>query len=307
MTIQQLEYIVALNRHRHFVKASEHCHVTQPTLSTMIQKLETELEVDIFDRSKQPVQPTEIGKQIIAQAERALREIRNIKELVLDEKESLRGKLEIGVIPTLATYLVPKFIQQFINKYEQVDLTMTEMNTATLIESLKNGKIDMFIAATPLEEEELLEVPIFYEQFVAYFSAGHPYLNIPLTPDNMPKENLWVLEEGHCLRDQVFNFCHSKLPFSQTFEAGSIDTLVRIVDMNGGYTLIPELHLPFLSGSQSVNVRKIEDPPAIREVSIVLPKDFIREKLINAVAETLKSIIPEYMLNERLKKFSIRL
>ncbi len=307
MTIQQLEYVVAVNKHRHFVAAAEQCGVTQPTLSTMIQRLESELEVDIFDRTKHPVQPTIFGVRIIEQAERALREVAKVKELVEFETQTLGGKLNIGVIPTLATYLVPQFIQNFKKCCGTIELTMTEMNTASLVDALKKETIDMFIAATPLEEPDFLEIPIFYEGFKAYFAENNPMKDVPLQASTMPQDNLWVLEEGHCLRDQVFNFCKTSMPYNHVFEAGSIETLVRIVDTNGGYTLIPELHLPFLSEKQQLNVREIADPPAIREVSIVINKNFIKERVINVVADTLKSFIPEHMLDERLKKFSIRL
>lgn len=307
MTIQQLEYIVAVNKFRHFVKASEHCGVTQPTLSMMIQKLEAELDVAIFDRSKQPVEPTTMGIQIIEQAERSLRELNKVKELVVTETESLSGPLHIGVIPTLATYLVPQLIQGFNQNYQSIQLSISEMNTATCIEALKKEKVDMFIAATPLEEEDFFEIPLYYEKFIAYFSENHPKRDVQLSASNMPNENLWVLEEGHCLRDQLFNFCERSMPYNQTFEAGSIDTLVRIVDLNGGYSVVPELHLSFLSKTQQANVREINNPPAIREVSIVIRKSFIKERMINAVADTVKAIIPAHMLDERLKKYSIKL
>ncbi len=307
MTLQQLEYILALNKYRHFVKASEKCNVTQPTLSTMIQKLEAELKVDIFDRSKHPVQPTALGAKIIEQAERSLTEIKKIREIVLNETDSVNGTLHIGVIPTLATYLVPRFIQVFGERCSSVQLSMSEMNTATLIDTLKRDGVDMFIAATPLNEPDFLEIPLFYERFYAYFTADHPLKDIPLKPSNMPQEKLWVLEEGHCLRDQVFNFCTTTMPYNQIFEAGSIDTLVRIVDLNGGYTLIPELHLPMLTDEQRKNVREIDDPPAIREVSIVIHKNFVKERILNEVGEAFKTIIPDEMIDERLKKFAIRL
>ncbi len=307
MTIQQLEYIVAVNKHRHFVSASKACGVTQPTLSMMIQKLEAELDLMIFDRSKHPVEPTPMGKKIIDQAETALKEIGRMKEMVEAETELLAGPLHIGVIPTLTPYLVPQFINKFREQHNTIQLTLSEMTTATNIEALKKESIDMFIAATPLEEPDFYEIPIYYEKFIAYFSPNHPLRDIQLSASNMPSENLWVLEEGHCFRDQIFNFCERTIPYNQTFEAGSIDTLVRIVDMNGGYSVIPELHLPFLSKEQQKNVREIDNPPAIREVSIVIKKNFIRERMINAVADTLKTIIPQQMLDERLKKFSIRL
>ena len=165
----------------------------------------------------------------------------------------------------------------------------------------------MFIAATPLDEEDFYEIPLYYEKFLAYFAEDNPYKEIVLSANNMPHENLWVLQEGHCVRDQVFNFCQKDTHYNHIFEAGSIETLIRIVDRNGGYTVIPELQLEYMTETQKKNVRDIQNPPAVREISIVIKKNFIKEKLINAVADTIKSIMPEKMLDERLKKFSIKL
>ncbi len=307
MTIQQLEYIVALNKFRHFVTASKECGVTQPTLSMMIQKLENELDVSIFDRSKHPIEPTEIGLRIINQAEATLRELNKVKQVIIDETELLSGPLHLGVIPTLSPYLIPQFIKEFKVKYPKIQLIISEMNTETLIQALKRESVDMFIAATPLEEDDFFEIPLYYEKFLAYFSKDHPNRDIPLSANNLPPDSLWILEEGHCLRDQIFNFCQRSLPYNHTFEAGSIDTLVRIVDINGGYSVIPELHMDFLTENQQINVREINNPPAIREISVVIKNNFIKEKMINAVADTIKSIIPNHMLDERLKKFSIKL
>jgi LysR family hydrogen peroxide-inducible transcriptional activator len=307
MTFQQLEYIVALNRHRHFVKAAAECGITQPTLSLMIQKLESELNVTIFDRARFPVEPTAMGERLISQAEITLRELRKMKEMVVSESECLSGTLRLGVIPTLAPYLVPEFMKTFRKNQSQIQLSISEMRTASLIEALQKDRVDMFIAATPLDQEDFFEIPLYYEKFAAYFASGNPFRDITLTAQNLPHENLWILQEGHCFRSQIFNFCHDTVNFNQEYEAGSIETLIRIVDINGGYTVIPELHLPFLTEAQRANVREIDCPPAVREISIVIRKDFIREKLINAVADTIKSLMPENMLNERLKKFSIRL
>jgi LysR family hydrogen peroxide-inducible transcriptional activator len=236
-----------------------------------------------------------------------LREMRKMKEMVVSETESLEGPLKIGVIPTLAPYLIPDFIHTFTTNYQQIQLTISEMPTASLIEALQKDSVDMFIAATPLEQPDFYEIPLYYEKFVAYFAADNPYRDTPLSAHNMPRENLWILQEGHCLRSQIFNFCQSSIEFNHAYEAGSIETLIRIVDKNGGYSVIPELHLPFLNDEQKSNVREIDCPPAVREISIVIRRDFIKERLINAVANTIKSVMPENMLDERLKKFSIKL
>ncbi|BDD11535.1 transcriptional regulator (plasmid) [Fulvitalea axinellae] len=306
MNLQQLEYISAVNKLRHFGEAAKHCGVTQPTLSQMIQKLEQELNVTIFNRAKQPVEPTATGEKLIRQAEKTLREMRRMEEIVDYETEKLDGPLKIGVIPTLANYLVPDLISVFRKEYPLVEMGVTEMHTANLIKALERDELDMFIAATPLEQPDFFEIPVYYERFVAYFHPDHPLIDKPLSADDMPKKSLWVLQEGHCMRSQLFNFC-TKKNYNRTFEAGSIDTLIRIVDKNGGYSVIPELHTHFLSEEQKKNIRPIDNPPAVREVSIVIKADFIRERLINAVADSVKAVIPEHMLDERMKKFSIKL
>lgn len=307
MTLQQLEYIVAVNRFRHFVTASEECGVTQPTLSAMIQKLEDELDVRIFDRTKHPIEPTKVGEKIIRQAEITLNESKRIKELVASEVNILSGGLKIGVIPTVAPYIIPSFIQEFCASYPTVEVSISEMRTALVVQQLENATLDMAFMSTPLKNTELLEIPIYYEKFVAYFSPTHPLKDQELHASDMPSEHLWVLQEGHCIRNQVFSFCASKITGNHTYEAGSIDNLVRIVDKNGGYTVIPEMHLPFLTDSQLTNVRQIVSPPPVREISIVIRKDYIRERMINAVADSLKKFIPPSMLDERLRKFTIRL
>ncbi len=307
MNIQQLKYIVAVDKTRRFVKAAEECNVSQPTLSTMVQKLEEELDILIFDRTKHPIEPTDIGKRIIEQAKRTISEMDKVKELVETDIEKLSGPLNIGIIPTLTSYIVPKLIKYFKVNHPEIRLTVSEMTTEVLIEALNRGDIEMFIAATPLYQDNFYEIPIYYEKFLAYFSADNPNIDIPVSASNMPSENLWILEEGHCFRDQVFNFCTETMSYNKLFEAGSIDTLVRIVDINGGYSVIPELHFSHLSEEQKKNTREINDPPAIREISIVIKKDFIKEKMVNAVGDAIKTIIPEHMLDRRLKKFSIRL
>ena len=307
MTIQQMEYIVAVNRYRHFVKASEECGVTQPTLSTMIQKLEDELNVKIFDRNKHPIEPTKTGERIFRQAEVALHEIHRIEEMVHNETKTLSGNIRIGIIPTIAPYLVPQFISIFKKDYPDVALSISEMKTDNIIYNLKNSLLDMAIVSTPIDQNGLLEIPIYYEKFVAYFSPDEPRKNTGLSATDMPMEHLWVLQEGHCFRKQIFNFCGKSSTHNTTYEAGSIETLIRIVDSNGGYTVIPELHLPLLSETQKANIKDITSPPAIREISIIIRNDYIKERIINAVADTIKKIIPEHMLDEHLKKFSIKL
>lgn len=308
MTLQQLEYVLALDKTRHFVRAAELCGVTQPTLSAMIQKLEDELDCKIFDRSRQPIEATEIGKQIIKQALEVVFQANQLKESVHSNKKSISGSLSLAVIPTIAPYLLPKFIASFRELYPDLDLKINELHTSTIIEKLRVAEIDMAILSTPLDDPKILEVPLYYEKFAAYISPSDAIYNrTELSASDMPLDRLWVLEEGHCLRNQVFNFCNEETKHSSIYEAGSIDTLVKIVDMNGGYTVIPELHIDLLSEEQKQNLRAIVNPEATREISIVIRHDFVREGVLNAVAECIKQIIPAHMLDARLKKFAIKL
>lgn len=308
MTLQQLNYLISLDNNKHFLNAAEECGVTQPTLSAMIQKLEDELDVKLFDRTHQPLQTTEIGKEIVAQAKRVLNCAEQIFEIINNKKESLEGKLNIAIIPTIAPYLLPKFIIEFRKKYPNVDLSIEEMKTSDIIINLNNSKIDIGILATPLNHDNLLEIPLFYEKFFAYISPKDDLFSESiLSADKMPLENLWVLKEGHCLRNQVFNFCSEKSKGKPIYEAGSIDTLIKIIDENGGYTVIPELHLQFLTEVQLKNIREIGNPQGVREVSIIIKNDFIRERLLNVVVDNVKSIIPNHMIDDRLKKFAVRL
>jgi len=308
MTLQQLEYVLALEKTRHFVRAAEMCGVTQPTLSAMIQKLEDELDCKIFDRSRQPIEVTEIGNQIIRQAQVIIYQSNQLKESVKTEKDTVSGTLNLAIIPTIAPYLLPQFIATFRKSHPTISLRVSEMHTSTIIEKLRVAEIDMAILSTPLDDPKILEVPLYYERFVAYISPNEPiYSRLELSATDMPLDKLWVLEEGHCMRNQVFNFCNDKPIQNSTYEAGSIGTLVRIVDVNGGYTVIPELHVDLLTEDQKNNLREIVKPEATREISVVIRHDFVREGILNAVAECIKEIIPSHMLDARLKKFAIRL
>lgn len=310
MTLQQLEYILALDKTRHFVRAAEICGVTQPTLSAMVQKLEDELDCIIFDRSQYPITPTAIGKQIIEQAQVILFHSNQLREIIDSEKNEVAGPLHIAVIPTIAPYLLPKFIKTFRIDYPCVSLKISEMRTDDMLDKLKSAEIDIAVLATPLKNaNSFLEVPLYYEKFVAYISPNDPlYLESELSAKQLPLERLWILEEGHCLRNQVFYFCEDiHKPHITTYEAGSIETLVRIVDMNGGYTVIPELHVDLLTDEQKNNLRELTKPEATREVSVVIRNDFVKEGLLNAVTDSVKKVIPEHMLDTRLKKFAVRL
>ena len=308
MTIQQLEYIVAVDKHRHFVKAAESCNISQSTLSYMIQKLEDELDIIIFDRKSHPVGVTELGAKVISHARTVLSDTERIKEIILTEQQKETGEIKMGVIPTVAPYILPKLFNILKKNYPGLHLRASEDMTSALVRKLECSDIDMALMATPVGHKNLLEIPVYYEKFLAYVSSGEEiYEGEEIDAQTMPTEHLWVLQEGHCLRNQVLNICGSKSAYSAIYEAGSIDTLIKIVDANGGYTIIPELHKDFLSPSQADRIRKIVKPEPVREVSLVIRADYVKERFLNIISESIMKIIPEQMIDPRLKKFAIRL
>ena len=299
---------MALDTHRHFQRAAEACGVSQPTLSALVQKLEEELDLTLFDRKSHPITPTDSGRTVIDQARVILYNVAQLREITRLEKEMESGTVRIGVIPTVAPYVLPRLFKQMQKDSPQIELKAFELRTAVIIEQLRKAELDMAILATPLEQPDFLEIPLYYEKFAAYVSPGEDlYGKDEIAAHEMPTEHLWVLKEGHCMRNQVFNFCQAKSAYSTSYEAGSIDTLVKIVDENGGYTVIPELHLPLLHDGQQYHVRPLTAPTPVREISLVIRQDYVRERLVNAVADAVKAIIPDEMLDARLKKFAIRL
>jgi len=307
MTIVQLEYIVAVDTYRSFVVAAEKCFVTQPTLSMQVQKLEDTLGVKIFDRTKQPVTPTEIGAEIIAQARILLAESFKIKEIISDRKRELSGELKVGIIPTVAPYILPKIITQFIEKYPQVKLIVWEQTTDQIIQQIKLGMIDCGILSTPLREPNLVEIPVFYENFVAYVSKhSHLAKKKNISSDDIDMEELWILNEGHCMREQVLNICQRRKSTKgfQHFEynTGSVETLKRMVDLNNGATILPELALTDLTDKQQDKVRYFKSPEPAREISIVTQKNFLKRRMIEALKNEIMEFVPKRMRNRKKKE-----
>lgn len=298
MTLTQLEYIVAVDTWHHFAKAAEKCFVTQPTLSMQLLKLEQELGVKIFDRSKQPVVATEAGAEIIAQARRILSERDVLLERVQSRKGFLTGELRIGIIPTLAPYLLPLFIPAFTKKYPLVRLVVTEMTTELTVSRLREGRIDAGILVTPLNENGIREQPLFYEEMVAYVSRKNAaYQKTYVLPQDIDPDKLWLLEEGHCFRSQIVNLCELRRASREgshfEYEAGSVETLKRMVELNDGITILPELATLNLSSRQSELVRYFRKPSPMREVSIVVHRDFVKKKLIEVMRQAIIQSIPE--------------
>lgn len=302
MTIVQLEYIVAVDTYRHFAKAAEHCFVTQPSLSAQIQKLEEELGVKIFDRTKQPVLPTEPGVQLIEQARKILAESAVFKEMVDSKKNALTGELKIGIIPTLAPYLLPLFIQSFAKKNPFVKLIINELTTETLITRLREGRIDVGLLITPLNEKGIKEDVLFYEEMVAYISKKNAaYKKTYVLPADIDPEKLWLLEEGHCFRSQIVNLCELRRQTKEgslfEYEAGSLETLRRMVEINDGITILPELATLDLDEEQQKSVRHFGAPTPVREVSMITHRDFVKKRLVEALKTAIVASIPEKVKN----------
>ena len=260
MTLVQLEYIIAVDTYRSFVAAAEKCYVTQPTLSMQIQKLEESLGVKIFDRSRQPVVPTEIGEKILEQARTVLTESKKINELLQTEKGELTGELRIGVIPTVAPYLLPAVISNFLKKHDKLKLQIWEYTTEQIVQELKLGTLDCGLLSTPIHDSSINEIPLFYETFVAYVSEKSSlYQKKILSAEEIADEKLWLLNEGHCMRGQVLNICNYKHNQSKEgsfdYNTGSVETLKRMVDLNGGMTILPELSISNYDEDQLQNVR----------------------------------------------------
>jgi LysR family hydrogen peroxide-inducible transcriptional activator len=301
MTIQQLEYLIAVDKHRHFGQAAESCFVTQPTLSAQLGKLEKELGVILFDRSKMPVIPTELGVTVIAQAKKVVSESKGIFELVAQLKGDISGTIKLGILPTLAPYLLHLFIRKFLETYPHVKLEVQEMVTEEIVKKLKNDELDLGIVVTPLEEPGLLEKPLFYEKFYAYFSKGHDLLaQEEIRPELIKKEELWVLQQGHCFRDQVLNICDQSLSGHKNFhyESGSLEGLRNMVNRYKGLTLLPELATWELSPEEKSRLRPFVGTSPTREVSIILNRSFLKQKLVELLFKAITEAIPYEMTSK---------
>ncbi len=306
MTLQQLEYIVSVAKEQSFSKAAEKCFVTQPTLSMQIQKLEETIGVIIFDRSKQPVVPTDMGTQIIAQALKVLMEGRRLQEIVSASKKQISGDLRVGIIPTIAPYLVPLFLVNFLKENPAVNLVLNELPTEQIVLHLKQDLLDVGILVTPLNDPHLQEQALYYEPFVAYLSSENALLaKHAIKPEDLDLSEIWLLNEGHCMQSQVLNLCYErkkqKLVPNFEYRAGSIETLRKMVEISNGATLLPMLAINDLSEKQMQNVRKFEHPEPVREVSMITHRNFVKKSLIELLSEGIKGNIPAHMRENKGK------
>ncbi|MGY5846699.1 hydrogen peroxide-inducible genes activator [Salegentibacter sp. HM20] len=295
MTITQLHYVLAVAEHKNFTKAAQKVFVTQPTLSMQIQKLEEELDVLIFDRSKKPIQLTETGKKIVQQARNIVNESDRIQDIVDQQKGFVGGIFRLGVIPTVMPTLLPMFIGNFIKKYPKVKLKIEELNTDAIIERLKEGHLDAAIAATPLELPGIKENPLYYEPFVAYIPAAHRmHGKDKIGIDDLEIEDILLLEDGHCFKDGVINLCKSNRNFRDDhfqLESGSFETLIKLSNEGLGMTLLPYLHSLDVKESEKQNIRMFQDPVPAREVSLIYNRSELKMQIIEALRSTIAGVV----------------
>lgn len=295
MTITQLTYVLAIAEHKNFTKAAEKCFVTQPTLSTQIQKLEEELSILIFDRSKKPIELTEVGRKIVHQARNIVNESERIQDIVDQQKGFIGGEFRIGIIPTVMPTLLPMFLKAFIKKYPKVKLKIEELTTEDIIERIRDGHLDAAIAATPLETENIKERVLYYEPFVGYIPEHHRlYKKKTIDVSDLEIDDMLLLEDGHCFRDGVINLCKAfKDQTNESFqlESGSIETLIKLSNEGLGMTLLPYLHTLELSDKLINNLHHFNEPTPAREVSIIYHKSELKMQIIDALHSIISGII----------------
>jgi LysR family hydrogen peroxide-inducible transcriptional activator len=295
MTITQLYYVLAVAEHKNFTQAAEKCFVTQPTLSMQIQKLEDELDILIFDRSKKPISLTEIGEKIVIQAKNIVNEAGRIKDIVEQQKGYIGGEFKVGIIPTIMPTLLPMFLNNFIKKYPKVNLILEEQTTEEIIKKLKNGHLDCAIAATPLEEDTLKEIVLYYEPFVAYIPDNHEsFGKEEISIADLDLDRILLLQDGHCFREGILNLCkNNKFINDSNFqlESGSFETLIKLADEGLGTTLLPFLHTLDLNEKNKTKLRHFQDPKPAREVSLIYPKNELKIHIINALRDTISGVV----------------
>ncbi|KJD33577.1 transcriptional regulator [Tamlana nanhaiensis] len=295
MTITQLYYVLAVAENQNFTKAAEKCFVTQPTLSMQIQKLEDELDVQIFDRSKKPIELTDVGKKIVIQARNIVNESYRIQDIVDQQKGFIGGEFKLGIIPTVMPTLLPMFLKAFIKKHPKVKLKIEELTTEEIITRINDGHLDAAIAATPLEEENIKERALFYEPFVCYIPQGHRlHGKSKIEIADLDIDDMLLLEDGHCFREGVINLCkafkdHTDDEFQ--LESGSIETLIKLSNEGLGMTLLPYLHTLDMRENEKKNLHYFSEPSPAREVSIIFHKSELKMQIIESLQEVIAGII----------------
>ncbi|MBT8254459.1 MAG: LysR family transcriptional regulator [Flavobacteriaceae bacterium] len=295
MTITQLYYVLAVAEHQNFTKAAEKCFVTQPTLSMQIQKLEDQLDIQIFDRSKKPIELTEIGKKIVQQAKNIVNEADRIQDIVDQQKGFIGGEFRLGIIPTIMPTLLPMFLKNFIKRYPKVKLKIEELTTEEIVERITDGHLDAAIAATPLENSTIVERPLYYEPFVAYIPPSHRlHSSKKIDISDLDINDMLLLEDGHCFRDGVINLCKAfKNHEDDSFqlESGSIEMLVKLSNEGLGMTMLPYLHTLDMVDGEKSKLHYFNEPTPAREVSLIYHKSELKMQIIEALKQVISGVI----------------
>jgi len=308
MTITQLKYILAVAEHKNFTQASEYCYVTQPTLSMQILKLEEELGVQIFNRAKKPIELTEVGQKIVNQSKVIVSESNRILDIVDQEKGFIGGQFKLGIIPTITPSLLPLFLKKFHKKYPKVELVLKELNTENILKQLNDGHLDAAIVATPLENENMVELPLYYEPLVGFFNKGNALLKKEnISPEDLVIDDLLLLKDGHCFKESVLNICSALKTQTQkriAIEGGSFDTLIKLTKEELGVTLLPYLHYLDLNETDKKYIREFKKPYPSREVSVIYHKKGIKIQIISALHKEITMVIKDLIYFNEVKIIS---
>ncbi len=313
MTITQLEYVVAVATYKSFVAAAEKCFVTQPTLSMQIQKLEEELGIKLFDRNKHPIAITAMGEAIVEQAKVVLAECDKIQELIQNQQNNVAGTFKFAVIPTIAPYILPGLLESYAKQFPDVTLQVKEMETKQIVTALRNNELDAALVSTPLEETGIKEYPLFYEPFVAYFSEEEKALKKrTVSPADIALERIWLLNEGHCMRNQVLDLCSDQIQRLQAsrpyrYESSNVETLRKMVDKNKGLTVLPELATFEFSEDQSDRIRYFDDPEPVREIGIITNDHFVKLSVLQTLMDEIVNMVPEKMRVQKKNRKVLRI
>lgn len=308
-SLTQLEYILAVHKFGHFAKAAEYCNITQPTLSMQIQKLEESLGVIIFDRSKKPILLTDVGAAIIGQIQLVVSEAKKIDGIIqMKSGDKLLGALVFGVIPTIAPYLLPKLLPLLEKKFSGIKLQIKELQTRQIVEALNTDEIDVGLLAIPIKAPKIIEQSIYFEPFSVLCNKVHILAKQKKVKySSLKSDDIWLLEEGHCLRNQVLDVCSLK-PDKITnrkfqFESGSLETLKNLINSYGGYTLLPWLAADNLG--KNTQLIEFDRPIPAREVGLVYRREHYKIDLIKAVGETIYECIPEELRKIKQKDLDV--
>lgn len=309
MTRSQIEYILALDQHKNFGKAADACFVTQSTLSTMVAKFENQIGFTLFNRKTKPISLTLHGVQIIKSLKNVQREFKLLDEHINEAKGKEFGNISIACIPTVAPFLYPLFLNGISEKYEHVDFTIHEFTTEHVIEELLSGNIDIGIVSTPLEHKDLIEFPLYHEEFLLY-DCGKKVKNTTRTVSQIDFDRLWLLEEGHCLRNQIGKICElrtlKKINGNLIYNCGTLFTVLEMVKINKGITLIPQLALHKNKHIIQENIYKLAEPVPTREIGIVVHKNFVKKRILNYLVDTIKEVTKPYLTNQSKSQLIVK-